>query len=136
MDPRPRPPWAAGCLTFLAGGLAGYGAHRLSRAARRTCRLILREHPSIFDWWTWQAPLTIIAASFIGLTAWAIPAALLRRAPRWARRIVPGAVFTLALAALVLWHFAWLGTPLRAGTDGGACAADHVPPWWPAWLPE
>ncbi|MQS36320.1 hypothetical protein [Streptomyces katsurahamanus] len=146
--PAPGAPWAPGCLSLLLGGLAGYGADRLSRAAREECNVILREHPGLFDWWTWSAPLTVIAAAFTGLIAWGLPAALLRwtgrrgrRREAWQRgawRLAPWAVFAGALAALALWHFAWLGTPAAGGNDPdrGRCAVGNVPPWWPDRLPS
>ncbi|MCN9239495.1 hypothetical protein NGF19_01630 [Streptomyces sp. RY43-2] len=130
-------PEAAGCLALVAGGLAGYGSYRLSRAARRACAVLLREHPSIFDLWTWEAPLTIVAASFTGLAAWAVPAVALRRCGSGAvRRTAPALSFLVVLAAFTPAHFAWFGTPMGMGSDTGACPADHVPPWWPAWLPS
>ncbi|MGW1035309.1 hypothetical protein ACWD4Z_24360 [Streptomyces antibioticus] len=137
MERRTNPPWAAGCSTLLAGALAGYGAHRLSRAARRTCAVIAREHPSLFDLWTWQAPLTVLAGACAGLLAWALPAAALRRRePRPVRLLIPAAVLLATLIALTLVHFAWLGTPLGVGNDtNGTCPPDNVPPWWPGWLP-
>ncbi|MET9134277.1 hypothetical protein [Streptomyces antibioticus] len=137
MERRTDPPWAAGCATLLAGALAGYGAHRLSRAARRTCAVIAREHPSLFDLWTWQAPLTVLAGAFAGLIAWALPAAALRHGERrYVRVLIPSAVLLTTLIALTLVHFAWLGTPLGVGNDtDGDCPPDNVPPWWPGWLP-
>ncbi|MEU5220631.1 hypothetical protein AB0G79_31135 [Streptomyces sp. NPDC020807] len=136
MRKRDDPPWTAGCLTLLAGAAAGYGAHRLSRAARRTCAVVLREHPSLFDWWTWEAPLTVLAATFTALAAWTVPAAVLRSAPPPVRLLVPGTTLVVALVALALAHFAWLGTPLGVGNDtNGSCAPDNVPAWWPHPLP-
>ncbi|MFD9433112.1 hypothetical protein [Streptomyces sp. NPDC060002] len=137
MERQTNPPWVAGCLTLLAGALAGYGAYRLSRAARRSCAVILREHPSLFDLWTWEAPLTVLAAGFTGLAAWALPAGVLRHQKRrYLNLLIPPAVFLAALIALTLVHFAWLGTPLGVGNDtNGNCPLDNVPPWWPEWLP-
>ncbi|SMF43549.1 hypothetical protein [Streptomyces sp. Amel2xC10] len=131
MERRTNAPWAAGCSTLLAGALAGYGAHRLSRAARRTCAVIAREHPSLFDLWTWQAPLTVLAGAFAGLLAWALPATALRhRESRPLTVLIPSAVLLVTLIALTLVHFAWLGTPLAVGNDtNGVCPPDNVPPW-------
>ncbi len=66
-----------------------------------------------------------------------MPALLLpRTTPRALRVIAPGAALVIALTALALVHFAWLGTPLGVGNDtNGGCAPDNVPAWWPHWLP-
>ncbi|MEO3976074.1 hypothetical protein [Streptomyces sp. CAU 1734] len=134
---RPQPPWTAGCLVLIAGGLTGYGAARLSQAARRACRVIPREFPGLFDWWTWETPLTVLAGAFTALAAWGIPAGIVRR--RRGRLLIPATVLGCALTTLALWHMAWLGTPVgdsTMGSDGGGCAADHRPPWWPDPLPS
>lgn len=91
----------------------------------------------MFDLWTWEAPLTVLAAGFTGLGAWALPAAMLRHQKRrYLNLLIPPAVFLAALIALTLMHFAWLGTPLGVGNDtNGNCPPDNVPPWWPGWLP-
>jgi hypothetical protein len=122
---------------LLSGALVGYGAYRLSRAARQACAVLLREHPGLFDLWTWEAPLTIAAAALVGLIAWVLPAmALQRHAQRGMRLAVPAASFVLLLAAFALIHFVIVGTPTGMGSDTDACPADHVPPWWPTWLPS
>lgn len=136
MERRTKAPWAAGFLLLATSGVVGYGTQRLSREARRTCALVLREHPSIFDFWTWEAPLTVIVMALVGLAAWALPATVLRQAPRPVRLLIPAAVFTLTLATLVLLHFVWLGTPIEGASESPeVCTEDHVPPWWPRWLP-
>ncbi|WP_147286199.1 hypothetical protein [Streptomyces corynorhini] len=137
MERRAEPPWTAGCLTLLIGGAAGYGAYRLSSAARHACAVIRREHPSVFDLWTWEAPLTVIVMAFAGLAAWGIPQALTRRVRSdRARLLISGAVFVAVLVVLTLLHFAWLGTPLGVGNDtNGTCGPDNVPSWWPRLLP-
>ncbi|SEE23349.1 hypothetical protein SAMN05428939_7815 [Streptomyces sp. TLI_105] len=91
----------------------------------------------MLDWWTWEAPLTVVTAAFTGLAAWAIPASLLpRTTPQALQRFIPGVTLVGALATLTLLDFAWLGTPLGVGNDtNGTCASDNIPVWWPHWLP-
>ncbi|MFD9715241.1 hypothetical protein [Streptomyces sp. NPDC059076] len=131
-----RPPWAGGCLSLVGGGVAGYGIHRLSLAARRECRVAQEHRLTVLDWWMWEAPLTVLATAFCGLFGWALAAAVVHRAGSMVRRVVPAVVFVGVLVALALVHFSWLGTPYALGTiSDGACADDNVPPWWPGWLP-
>lgn len=137
MEKRRATPWVAGCLVPLAGAAAGYGAYRLSRAARGACSVLLREHPSLFDLWTWEAPLTIAAAVVVGVAAWGASAAAVRRYPRCAVHLIaPAGLFFVALAGFTLVHFMLVGTPVGIGSDSDTCTADHVPPWWPSWLPD
>ncbi|MFI1013305.1 hypothetical protein [Streptomyces sp. NPDC020965] len=133
---RSEPPWATGCLVIIGGAGVGYGAQWVSGEARRSCAVILREHPSLFDGWTWEPLLTVVFGMFLGLVAWGIPAGVVRRRSRGVRVVVPGVVFGVAMVALVLVHFAWLGTPANVASDRpGVCTEEHVPPWWPELLP-
>ncbi|MGW6457263.1 hypothetical protein ACWF94_15305 [Streptomyces sp. NPDC055078] len=128
------PRWGAGCLTLVLGGVAGYGASRVSGAARRECAVVLREFPSVFDWWTWETPLSVVAGALAGVVAWVVPTAVCRS--RTGALVVTGAAFAVVVVVLALTHMAWLGTPAGAGThDESGCSPEHVPPWWPAWLP-
>jgi hypothetical protein len=40
-----------------------------------------------------------------------------------------------AACGMILFDFAHIGTLAGYPSDSGLCAADNVPPWWPAWLP-
>ncbi|MEU5398657.1 hypothetical protein ABZ348_05085 [Streptomyces sp. NPDC005963] len=123
-------------MSFVGSGVAGYGIHRLSLAARRECRVAQEHRLSVLDWWMWEAPLTVLVTAFCGLFGWALAAAVVHRAGPMVRRVVPAVVFVGVLVALALVHFSWLGTPYAMGTvSEGTCGDDNVPPWWPGWLP-
>ncbi|MER6913712.1 hypothetical protein ABT354_18750 [Streptomyces sp. NPDC000594] len=137
MTTRTRPPWLSFALAPVLGGIAGYGADRLSRAARRACRTVVREHGSLLDWWSWQTPLSVLAGAAAGLTACAVASLAVRRGPRPVRIAAPVAAFTVALTALTVWHFIWIGTPAHAASDTwpGSCAPGNTPHWAPDGLP-
>jgi hypothetical protein len=138
MTGQPGPePVRSSCLVLALGLLAGYGIQRLSAGARRTCRLLLREHPGFFDLWTWEPVLTVAAVAAIGLVAWWTTALATRRTRRLRlRRAAPVVAMTATFTALALLHFAFVGTPAEAARDIVLCSDDNVPPWWPSWLPD
>ncbi len=129
-------PARVSCLVLVVTVCAGYGVYRLSRGARRTCRLLKREHPGFFDLWTWEPVLSVASVAVAGLGVWAVAAALVRPAHQVRVRLaIPSAALAVALVAILLVHFAVIGTPTGVASDNNVCSPDNVPPWWPSWLP-